>query len=1014
MLLVAKAMFNGDHAALYPMAQHHRGPGPAARRFQIYFIAIFQFQTRRIVGMHGNRVVGMDAAQAPCADAVGVLQRRFKADQFERPLAGRVGFAHRRAVGKRRHAPGGRAGETLAAQAVLAHAQALVVQHHRFQIAVRGPVLRIRRLIKHRHGRRRRLGIRRRRQAQAEHLAIALVAPSARQHEGHLAPLFRLQGALQFGADARHARERNVVVAGLRHGRLALPGDVGAAAQIPVFRAQQGEALAIHVLQGLRAEARQGHRFGQRDEERFHADGLAIRRFLHARFDHGPARRAHFDGHAAPGAGPAPAFIQQGIGQQVVGKRRAFIDEGVDGDDQGNLLRIGQLLADLRAQARDAVDRIAAPQDQRLQGVRIAVHGAGEPFGRQRGRVRIPRRPGRIRLARFLLQLEFRGFFIGHIAPDRHARRLDLAVETLEVIARPRPRILEAAAIDQGAALAVQVADQGIEHDQRIRVIKTGARHHAAVRIDGGALAMAGEFLRQAFDDVAPDAAGSRVFIHAVALRFFVQHRHGRLQVQRRARHFQRTVEEQAPLALGRGVRHDRLRGGVDHAKGVAILVALFFRQLHRADVRRAQVAAVARMAFLVDDQMRGIAPGGLARRFRHLQVRLREEVAVIAFVLDDPADHGHGQRAIRARLDRYPAAAVARCQAVGIRQHRVDDDVAEIALARSRFRDQRALALERIARIARRRAHKNAEFRIFQVHFRMRHFLHVAEHGARAAAIGAAAIRTVVDQVQTAVRLLEEARAERQAAIVRAAHQAHLVDLRAQFRLRRIDRFFQLAQGAQALHVAFAKQVAAFRHFLHQLIEGDRLPLAAAARSHALHGRQHAERRLHLFQHAIAAAASGRAPFQAFFLEARERHKTVAYRGLVRQRRIGRHGAVGIARHAQHLAAFFIQAHAHAAKRGAAHAHGVADLLVRIDGQFSRGRVDGKLGRQGIAVQALYGFVLAQRVVDHAAGRGGKAGGKGGQAAADGAVAQQLAALFVFIFRDVVAVVVVCVFVHF
>ncbi|MNT42326.1 hypothetical protein D3C72_1787440 [compost metagenome] len=144
--------------------------------------------------------------------------------------------------------------------------------------------------------------------------------------------------------------------------------------------------------------------------------------------------------------------------------------------------------------------------------------------------------------------------------------------------------------------------------------------------------------------------------------------------------------------------------------------------------------------------------------------------------------------------------------------------------------------------------------------------------------------------------------------------------------------------------------------------------------------------------------------------MEARQGDKAVAYRRLVRQRRVGRQGAVRITGHAQDLAAFFIEAHAHAAKRGAAHAHGVADLLVRIDGQLARGRVDGKLGRQRIAVQFLYRFIFTQRVVDHAAGRGGKAGGKRGQAAADGAIAQQLAALFIVVFRGVV----VCVFVHF
>ena len=113
---------------------------------------------------------------------------------------------------------------------------------------------------------------------------------------------------------------------------------------------------------------------------------------------------------------------------------------------------------------------------------------------------------------------------------------------------------------------------------------------------------------------------------------------------------------------------------------------------------------------------------------------------------------------------------------------------------------------------------------------------------------------------VDAAVGLPDEACHKRLAALVCTGHQADLVDPGADLGLLRINRRLQVAQGAQALNMAFAEQIAAVDNLLDQLVEIDRLPLAAAARADTLHRRQHPERRLHLLEHAIAGLAGRRA----------------------------------------------------------------------------------------------------------------------------------------------------------
>ncbi|WP_341648718.1 hypothetical protein [Thauera humireducens] len=146
-----------------------------------------------------------------------------------------------------------------------------------------------------------------------------------------------------------------------------------------------------------------------------------------------------------------------------------------------------------------------------------------------------------------------------------------------------------------------------------------------------------------------------------------------------------------------------------------------------------------------------------------------------------------------------------------------------------------------------------------------------------------------MADMVERAVGLVPEAPAEGLAAVVDAGQHADLIHPRPQFGRVGVDRRLQVAQRGQPLDMAFAEQVAALDDLLHQLLEGNRLPLAGIARADALERCQHAEGRIHLVHRRITATAGGRAPRQALVLEARQGDQAFLDRGLHRQMRIGR-----------------------------------------------------------------------------------------------------------------------------
>lgn len=275
-------------------------------------------------------------------------------------------------------------------------------------------------------------------------------------------------------------------------------------------------------------------------------------------------------------------------------------------------------------------------------------------------------------------------------------------------------------------------------------------------------------------------------------------------------------------------------------------------------------------------------------------------------------------------------------------------------------------------------------------VRLAVRHALEVAERGAGADPEALAAVRAVVGHVDGAERLRREALDQRRAALVGRIGEQQLIRARPVFGVVGVQRRDRVVDGAQAVHLAFAEQVAAFAYFFHQLLERNGAPLARSARADALERAQHAVGAGQLLQHGRAARARGGAAFQA--VVAAQPGVDLAHRRMHGRRLRGGQRVVRVARHAQDAVGFRVHAQAHAALGPATQAAGGADGLARLGRQCAGDGIDAEFrgeriaaqgvggGRAGAALgQALdgagHGFAIAGREGGHAAGHGAAAG---------------------------------------
>ncbi|MOA16123.1 hypothetical protein D3C78_1363180 [compost metagenome] len=160
----------------------------------------------------------------------------------------------------------------------------------------------------------------------------------------------------------------------------------------------------------------------------------------------------------------------------------------------------------------------------------------------------------------------------------------------------------------------------------------------------------------------------------------------------------------------------------------------------------------MARVAALMDQQMRGIAPRGFAGQLHGGRAGLAQELLVEAFVVQDPADHAHGQRQVGAGLDRQPAVVVAgRMAGRGGQQGGHHHVAVGVLRARAGFGQLASLALEGVAGLRRCRAYEQAEAGVGPVGFAVRHARQVAQRRGRAHAVALAAVGAVVAEVHGA-----------------------------------------------------------------------------------------------------------------------------------------------------------------------------------------------------------------------------------------------------------------------
>ena len=272
-----------------------------------------------------------------------------------------------------------------------------------------------------------------------------------------------------------------------------------------------------------------------------------------------------------------------------------------------------------------------------------------------------------------------------------------------------------------------------------------------------------------------------------------------------------------------------------------------------------------------------------------------------------------------------------------------------------------------------------------------MRHLRQTAQRGGGADAKALAAVGAVVGHVDGAKRRPGKAPKQRAAPFVgRIGHQ-QLVAFGAVLGVVSIDRGGGVIDGAQAFHMAFAKQVAALADFFHQLLEGNGFPAPFAALAHALERLQHAVRAGLVLLHGRAACAGGGAAFQAVF--AAQHGVDLAHRHLHRRGVGGGQRVVGVAGNAQDAVGLGVNAHAHAALRPAAQAARRADHLAGLGAEHARDRVDAKFGQQRIAARGMRRH-RARTAGDQAlAGlehHFAVTGGKGGHAASNDSAAQQ------------------------
>ncbi|MNC03378.1 hypothetical protein D3C75_507810 [compost metagenome] len=760
-------------------------------------------------------------------------------------------------------------------------------------------------------------------------------APAASEEIGGAARLLRAQGGIQHWQDPLHPGPGKILRLYGRH-RLAEIGDVGRAVEGEVRRPVQAVHLAVRPFERPLAKARQPQPFGHRDKKGLHADRISLGGLGDTGLHDGPAAGGDLGHHPVPGSGPTPGLVGEGIRHYVVRQRRRLVDEAVDVDNKGQHGRVLKLLAYGLAEPGLAVEGVAHVVDPGLEPVGIAVHRRGQVFAEQRAR---DREPGLLRrigiLARLALAPIFGGLLVGELGSRQEdPGRLDHAGEARQIVARPRPEGIELAATRHGAAPGVEVADHDVEHhDGPGRVEAVGA-HGAAVGDHRRPGAVAGELPRQLLDVGHRHGALGTVLLEGVLPARLGQQLEAALdrQLPARGRNAARHPES-GPLATAGRCR--LVTPLFDHQHGIPLAIGLALKG--QPQIAGVQHLAEAGVRLVADHQMAGVAKAAIASPLGRFCVRCRQEGLGVTLVVDDPAQHGHGQGRVRGGPDGQPAVGGGGRQVHRVRQAGGHHHVGErLVLPRPPRRQLAGLAFEGVAGLLGGGAHEQQEVALVPVRLEVGVLLQIVQQGAGPDPERQAAVSAVVGEVAGAEAVEGKALDEVIPPLVRGVAHQQLVGPGAVLRVGRVQRLGEVANGPQPLNLALAKQIAPLHHLGHQLLEGDALPATAATGPQPLETTGDPLRAVELLQHGIAPGAGGGSPVQPPFLVATGGEQRLLDRGLEVDVMAGGEGMIGVAQDPHYLVALVVDAGPHSAQGPAAEAHGVGNSLGRVGVQLS------------------------------------------------------------------------------
>ncbi|MNK71413.1 hypothetical protein D3C87_908630 [compost metagenome] len=317
-------------------------------------------------------------------------------------------------------------------------------------------------------------------------------------------------------------------------------------------------------------------------------------------------------------------------------------------------------------------------------------------------------------------------------------------------------------------------------------------------------------------------------------------------------------------LALAGG--QERTTARVGHQHGIPLAIGLALKG--QPQIAGVQHLAEAGVGFVADHQVAGVAKAAIASPLGRFCVGCRQEGLGVALVVDDPAQHGHGQGRVRGRPDGQPAVGGSGRQVHRVRQAGRHHHVGERLALPSPVRRQLAgLAFEGVAGLLGRGAHKQQEVALVPVWLEVGVLLQIVQQGAGPHPERQAAVGAVVREVAGAETVEGEALDEGIAPLVRGVAHQQLVGPGAVFRVGGVQWLIQIADGPEPFNLALPEQIAPLHHLLDQLLEGDALPATAATGADPLETAGDPVGAVELLQHGVAPGAGGGAAIQPPFL---------------------------------------------------------------------------------------------------------------------------------------------------